>query len=257
MMARWRDSRALCRQQPSRSRERGFVGRLRAGGWKSSASLVTRASVGKDRPLCLYTGTGSRAGTCSRSLGRSPHPALCSHRTCLATGVVSGRTSRSALPISPPRSPAGWTRPASSVQLSSRTRWAVRSSPNSLYGCRGVWVRWCSSVRPSILSGAQRATSCSAGCEMQHGNRGPCSRSPHATTALSASVRSWRPLGRRSPTGSSTAYRGSPSRLLSYAARTTGSWGRAGPRRPRPCYRAVGSSSFPVNRTLSTTAGPI
>ena len=188
-------------------RESVLVGRSRADGWRYSASTSTRVWVGKARPLCWYTGTGSRADTCSRSRSRSHPPSLCSHRTCLGTGVVSGRAPRSALLTLPPRSPGGWTPPDFGVRHSSRTRWAVRSSPNSLCASRGAWGRWCSSVRRSIRSDAQPATSCSAGCVMQRGNRRHCSRSPHATMPCSAPVRSWRPLGLRSPTGSSSACR--------------------------------------------------
>jgi len=183
------------------------AGRLRAGGSTYSASASTRGRVGKGQPWCSYMGTGSRARTCFRSRGLSRRPSLCSHRTCRATAEVSSPATRSALRILPLRSPGGWTRPGSSVRRSWRTRWAVRSSPSSPYTYRGASGRWCSSVRRSIRSGAQPVTSSSAACAMQRGNHGRCSGSPYAMTRLSVSARFWRPPGRRSPTGSSGAYR--------------------------------------------------
>lgn len=152
--------------------------------WLEVSGLGIHACVaGEEPPVVLIRGTASRATTCSRSPSRSPSPSPCSHRTCPATGVVSGRAPRWALPILPPRSPGGWTRPDSGARRFWRTRWAVRSSPNSPCACRGAWGRWCSSVRRSIRSAAPRATSSSAGCVMQGGNRGRCLRSPTASSS--------------------------------------------------------------------------
>jgi len=181
--------------------------RSQAGDSKFSAYESTHALVEQECPLCCCMGTESRALTCSRSPGRSLPPSLCSCRTCRGSAVVSSRAGRLGLPTLPQRSPTCWTWSDSSVRHSLRTRWAVRSLRSLPSVCRSASGRSCSSVRLSIRSDAPRGASYSTGCVMQRGNRGRCSRARLATMPASASARSWRPHGRRWPTGSRSACR--------------------------------------------------
>ncbi len=185
--SRWRDGN----REP-------VLGRLRI------EDACARAS-GKARRSCSCTDTASRARTCCRSRRLSRRLSPCSHRTCPGTGAVNVRPRRSAFPTSPPHSRAGSTRPGSSVRRSSRTRWAVRSSPSSRCADRNARDRWCSSARRSIRSAVRRAVSSSAGCARYGGNRRSWSRSPRTTTRSSASERCGRPFAPRSPTGSRSA----------------------------------------------------
>ena len=157
--------------------------------------------VEKGRPWCSCMGTGSRAHTCSRSRSRSRRPSPCSHRTCLAMGVVSGPAPHSVSWILPQRSPDASTRPVSNVQRSWRTRWAARSSPSSPCTCRAAWDHWCSSGRRSILSGAPPATSSRRSARRGAGTTVAARPRRTRRRGCRHPVRSWRlaPVGARRP----------------------------------------------------------